>query len=373
MVHQSLRILFVHRHLDVRGGAEKILEILVRELTRIGDEIRIASMRRPDTHQYLMQFIDANPGRFFRFKDTVLPSIQLSRHVGVVKSTTAFKLLLRRINTDVTVALPGSIEGTALSMLYLPRPRLLYLIGRVSPVYGKPYELATSLLIRKNAHEIVLGSRSVAEDFKRLFTYERPWLYPAYEETYFTPEPSVKKENVVVMTGRMSRMKRFHYGVIAAKKLLDRGIDFRLKIVGELKYHHAYYLHLKELIDRLGLEERVEVIPYGDGNTLREAYREALVYWNTSLGYFGITNLEAVGCGAVPVVTPNLSEVVEETGVGSVIANLDELSAATADMILNAKETKRQGLEASKRVAEKFGSKAFSLEFRNLLLRAAEV
>lgn len=362
-----MRILFVHRPLDVRGGNEKALEILVRELTPLGDDVLIASMRKPDTHEYLMEYISRNPERFFLLKDTILPALQLSRHMGAIRSVTVFRAILRGISSDVTVSMPGSTEGAALSMLYLPSPRLLYLAGRVSPAYGSLYEFATRLMLRKNARDIVLGSRCMAEDFRKLFCYEPPWLYPAYEETYFTAEPSVKKENLVVMTGRMSSMKRFHYGVVAARKLLDMGIDFRLKIVGEVKYHHRYYLYLRELIDRLHLGERVQVMPYGDKNTLREAYREALVYWNASLGYFGTTNLEAVACGAVPVVTPNLSEVVEETGVGCVIHDLDGFSAVTADMIINAPRTRRLGLEASKRVAERFGSKAFAMKFRNLL------
>jgi glycosyltransferase involved in cell wall biosynthesis len=269
------------------------------------------------------------------------------------------------------VSMPGSSEGAALLMLYMPRPRLVYAVGRALPVYSKPYALAARLLLRKNPNDIVLNSRAMADDFSNFFCYRPRWLYPPYEETYFTPDPSAKKENLILMTGRMSTQKRFHIGILAARKLSDRGIDFRLKIVGEVKYRaNEYYAYLTHLIEELHLGTKVELIPSGEKSVFRESYREALVYWNMSVGYFGTTTLEAIGCGAVPIVTPNLSEVVPETGVGYVAKDLTALVDTTEEAIRNAHETKMSGLEASKRVTESFGSKAFATRFRNLLVEA---
>jgi glycosyltransferase involved in cell wall biosynthesis len=375
MVYRILRILFVHRHLDVRGGAEKVLEILVQELSKAGDEIWLSSMRKPDTHEYLMEFVQRHPEQFFLFREKANKSkgigLQLSRHIAAMRSVTAFRTVLRKIRADVSVSMTGSSEGTALSTLYLPSPRLFYMMGRISPAYGRPYQFATRLLLRKSPHEIVTGSKAMAEDFNKLFSYLPRWLYPPYEETYFTPEPSVKNESTIVMTGRMGNQKRFHYGIIAARKLLDRGVDFRLKIVGEVKYQpNTYYTHLRRMIDSLRLGGKVELIPSGDRNSLREAYREALVYWNMSVGYFGITNLEAIGCGAVPIVSPNLGEVVAETGVGHVACDLPDLVSVTEDALRTAYRTRSAGLEASRRIAERFGSRAFAIKFRDLLVEA---
>jgi glycosyltransferase involved in cell wall biosynthesis len=371
MVCRILRILFVHRPLDVRGGGEKVLEILVRELTRIGDEIRLVSMRKPDTHEGLMKFIERHPQQFTlleeAYKSTRL-TLQLSRHLGAMKSVTRLRIFLKRMKTDVAVSLPGSTEGAALSTLYLPAPRLVYVTGRISPAYGKPYQFLTRLLLRRNAHDILLGCRSMARDFAKRFSYQPPWLYPPYEETYFTPDPSIKRDNVIVMAGRISSVKRFHYGIIAAKKLHDKGIDFKLKIVGDVKYDpNRYYPYLLDLVDRLQLRERVEVIPRGDKNILREAYREALVVWSMGPFYFGLTNLEAVACGAVPVVAATNSEFVEATGVGYAVEDLDAAATVTANLIHQASDTRRIGLQASKRLAEKFGTKAFASAFRSLL------
>jgi glycosyltransferase involved in cell wall biosynthesis len=361
----------VHRNLDVRGGAEKVVEVLVTGLHKAGDDVFVVSMKRPSTHEGLMHFFDQHPDRLYLFREREIPfgdqANPLHRHFHAMQRLALLRRILRRMEFDVAFSRTESVSGTVLAFMAIPSPRILYPTCPLIP--QTPYSLIMRLMLWRSPVDIVLPCKSYLNEFLPQFRYNPKILYPPYEDDFFRPNPGAQKENSICMTGRITPGKKYETGLLAAKKIVRQRTDVTLKIVGEVRDEKdPYYRYLRSLIGRLGLERNVELAACGEKQALRQAYQESLVYWNLSIGYWGITNIEAIGCGAFPVLSPNLSEVVEATGLGMVAHSVDDLVIKTLDLLRNPSRTRMLAMEACKRFPTRFGVDQFVRRFRSIFL-----
>jgi glycosyltransferase involved in cell wall biosynthesis len=373
-----LRILFVHRHLDVRGGGEKMLEILARELTRLGDEIYVVSMRKPDTHEWLTRFLKENPDRLYVLPEVtfgwLLPQVRLrwprpTRYLNAIRETVLLRRVIARMNAHISVCMTGTLKGTALALLTVPPPRLVFPMGTLRR--ESPYDLIVKLMLKRRPTDVIITSESLMRELTEALGFEvhgaAHLIYGPYEDDFFRPMRE-KDESLICMTGRISPQKRFEFGILAAKEMKERNANFRLTIAGEVRsFGSAYYEYLRSLIESNGLQDNVNIIPKGEKAVLRDLCAKSLIYWNTSRGHFGLTNLEAVGCAAFPVVTPNLHEAIEVTGVGLVAHDVRDLAEKTLSLMSNPSRTRSLALEASKTVASRFGAAGYVPRFRQVL------
>jgi glycosyltransferase involved in cell wall biosynthesis len=361
--------------LDARGGAEKLVELLVRELSKLGDDIYVVSMRKPNTHEYLMRFFEENPDRLL-----VLPEVRLSRrwlkinrYLNALREIAILRRVIAGIKPDISVCTPSSLKGVALAFFTLPQPRLVLPSGVLRR--ERPYDLILRFMLKRRPTDIVIMARSLMRELTEVLRFEVPgaahFIYAPYEDDFFRPTGE-KDESSICMTGRITEGKRFELGILAAKEMSERNTNFKLTIAGEVRsfgyvLSERYYKYLRSLIETHNLQDRVNIIPKGEKEILRDVCAKSLVYWNTSLGYFGLTNLEAIGCAAFPVVTANLYEVIEETGVGMIAHDVRDLAEKTLALMGDPSRTKSLALEASKKVARRFGAAGYAAQFRQLL------
>jgi len=111
----------------------------------------------------------------------------------------------------------------------------------------------------------------------------------------------------VLFLGRVTMQKGPEYFVRAAARVAERvgGVRFVIAGNGDLTPR------ITELVQQLGMEDRVEFAGFLRGEEVEAAYRRADVYVMPSVSEpFGLTALEAVRCG-VPVVLSKTSGVAE--------------------------------------------------------------
>ncbi len=195
-------------------------------------------------------------------------------------------------------------------------------------------------------------------------------LYPPASINSFSP--SKDKKNIIVNIGRFfvtGHCKKQLDMVRVFKKLVDSGRkDWELHFIGSVAegdLHRKYFETTEE--ESLGYP----IFFYNNATfaELREILSKAKIYWHATgldenpennpirLEHFGITTIEAMASGCVPVVI-NLggqSEIVT-SGAGFLWNNRDELLLYTKKLINNPKLIKEMSLKAIER------SKFFDIE-----------
>lgn len=195
----------------------------------------------------------------------------------------------------------------------------------------------------------------------------------------------VTKENIVMHVGRfrtknieIDDYKKQFIMVEAYKKLVDSGVkNWRFVLAASVKPSDE-----KKFAD---LQERAKGYPIvfkinKTNDELWELYSKAKIYWHAS-GYgenlkthpeyaehFGISTVEAMGAGAVPVVlnAGGQTEIVTDGENGFLWNSLEELEAKTKELMDNRPLLKRFS-EAARKRGNQFSEKRFCEEIQNLV------
>lgn len=106
----------------------------------------------------------------------------------------------------------------------------------------------------------------------------------------------------ILSVGRISKIKNYETLIKAAKILKDRGLDFRIKIVGQpvMTYDFEYFEKLKKIVSDLGLENFIEFVGFVPYNRIDLYYKETDIFVNLSpKGGVDKTVLEAMASGSL--------------------------------------------------------------------------
>ncbi|UCE37025.1 MAG: glycosyltransferase family 4 protein [Thermoplasmata archaeon] len=151
-----------------------------------------------------------------------------------------------------------------------------------------------------------------------------------------------REKNSLLFVGRLSPVKRLDM-LIKALSIVKKQIpDVKLKIIGRDWGEKA---KLVELIKGLNLKENVEFLKEVPFEKLVEHYNRAKVFVLTSkYEAFGITIMEAIGCGT-PVVVSSVGGIPEVVGDAGILCQENEQSVAKAIIELLRDEKKYNKLK----------------------------
>ena len=155
-------------------------------------------------------------------------------------------------------------------------------------------------------------------------------IHPGVDLDFFAPDPAVDRypEPTFVYLGRLKRYKGVEIVLEAVARLVGEGVPARLVVAGKGEWERR----LRALAASLGIEQRVEFTGFVTEERKREIFRRAWanVFPSPKEGW-GITNLEAAGCGTATVASdsPGLRESVVD-GVTGILVPHGDLGAMTA-------------------------------------------
>lgn len=283
---------------------------------------------------------------------------------NIFRVTNIFKkLLLTRQYDLIFVLSDGSIPSTLAKRNILhyqvPFPVVPYSAVKLSRYQA----IACNSEFTKNSLDPRLGKRAVV-------------IYPPVVPI---DAGETKKEKVILSVGRFS-------GFHTAKKqhiLLEafaRGIKAKRltgwKLIlagGLLPSDEEYFGNLKRLARGLP----VNLLPNAAHDALTDCYKRASLYWHAAgygetdprwMEHFGITTVEAMSAGAVPVVFAGggQQEVVQDGTNGYLWHTVDELIERTTEMMRDTRKREAMGMQAQKRALD-FGESRFTKAFDDLL------
>ena len=184
---------------------------------------------------------------------------------------------------------------------------------------------------RAGVHAISIGTRD--DLMARGFRAEAiRVIYPGVDTAHFTPDPTVPRESVptFLYVGRLKRYKQVDVA-IRALRLLVGGLwsEARVWVAGTGEDRSR----LEGIAREAGVADRVEFLGYVSEEKKIELYRRAWAAVLPSLKEgWGITNLEAAGCGTPALAADNsaLRESVRDGETGFLFTTGDAASCAAA-------------------------------------------
>lgn len=193
-----------------------------------------------------------------------------------------------------------------------------------------------------------------------------------------------KKENIILNVGRFgvenvgSSAKKQEFMVESFKKIIDSGLkNWRLVLIISYKEENTSIQSFKESIKNYP----IEIIENPTNDILWKFYNRAKIYWHAAgfgeeltkhpgrAEHFGISTVEAMGCGAVPIVinAGGQKEIITDAQNGFLWDTQEQFLKKTISIIEDAVLWEKLSSAASKR-AEDF-SKAIFCNAWNILIK----
>lgn len=195
---------------------------------------------------------------------------------------------------------------------------------------------------------------------------------------------NTKKENIILHVGRFdvnsqeSNYKKQNVMIDIFKKMVDEGLrnwKFRL-VVGVREQDKDKLNKLRKMSEGYPIEMMINI----SNKELWEHYSKAKIYWHAT-GYgedlqkypekaehFGITTVEAMGAGCVPVVfnAGGQREIIEDSKSGYLYNNLEDFVSRTNALIKDENLLKKMS-EASIRRSDVFSGNRFCKNVKNII------
>jgi len=318
-------ILIYHDNLDIRGGAECVLSYILMAFEKANFPYTVFSLTKIETFDYINRLANANPEKFIslyrKLKNTknlysklfclyrALITVRSTRNPNILfitqgSSAIHFTLLLgylfEHIGTKI-IRLPdiyglnvltGYTSFSRKSKITLLPARVLMRLLKSSNSFSDAYFLANSPEMR---NDIVKLFPNLKEQVKV--------LHPVFDDTFFFPRNDLRTKNSILVVGRIHPSKNMYRAldVLAEVRKFKRNV--RLFIVGDIG-DQQYYKNIKRKILDFNLKNNVEIVTDGRPEIIREYMWKSKICWNLSEGYFGISNVESLACGVIPIVLP---------------------------------------------------------------------
>ena len=160
-------------------------------------------------------------------------------------------------------------------------------------------------------YENILLSESYKIDKKKI-----KLIKPGVDESLFSPDPNLSKENIFLSIGRIQKQKRQLEAIEFLNSFREINNDFKCYFIGGPSGNSGddYFVELKEIVKDLDLESHIEFLGNLPQSKIRELLnRSKLLIHTSEYETFGLVAIEAHSVG-VPVISINqgsLKEIID--------------------------------------------------------------
>lgn len=272
------------------------------------------------------------------------------------------------------------------SVFWVSDGSLPYLFGRKNFIHFQvPFTKVggnkfNNLLKMTRINKLIFNSAFTAGVIKKqLPLSSSAIIYPPIDTDSFKPG---KKENIILSVSRFdspSHAKRQDVLIEAFKKLYSQNKNYQLILAGAVKGEGGedYLNSLKQAAGKLP----IKFIISPDFDKLKQLYAKAKIFWHASgygideevepekVEHFGITTVEAMAAGAVPVVINKGGQREIITGeTGLLCQSTDEIASSTLSLI-GAPEKLESMAENCRFRSAKFSISRFIKDVREIISR----
>jgi glycosyltransferase involved in cell wall biosynthesis len=197
---------------------------------------------------------------------------------------------------------------------------------------------------------VVSNSRHVARRVQKWWRRDSWVVAPPADTNYYTPDPSIERDDFFLLAGRLVPYKRPHVAIEAAKRA-----NVRLVVAGDGRARAS----VEELAG-----PHTEFVGRVDDAALRDLYRRCRALLFPGEEDFGIIPVEAMACGA-PVIAPAVGGVLDTVvpGVTGTLYPPDSDPVTTLTTVLEHFDERAFDRAALRSQAERFAPACFRAQF----------
>jgi len=305
-----LRAAVIYSVIEAVAGSERVALVTTDLLASIGFKVELITFSKPDL-KAVREFLRGSEG----VNVTSLIPLRIPG-LGIYQRVLTYTLS-PRVGADLVVSVHGdllpyrsssripTIHYCHYPLAVVPRHRDL--LGKYSSwpwrLYYEIYRAVSAPLAARAAEEgiVVANSRFVKALLKLSLGIDGHVIYPPVDLRDLLKIPLERdREDTILMLGRYSQEKRYEKALEIMKNLPSW---VRLRIAGILtRSGLSYYRKLKKLVERYGLEGRVELLRNIPREKILELMARSSVFLHMYRGeHFGIAVVEAMAAGLIPV------------------------------------------------------------------------
>jgi glycosyltransferase involved in cell wall biosynthesis len=359
-------ILLVHPSLNEMGGSEKLALIIIESLKEKGYDVTLGTFEKT-----IWKKVTEFNG------DVCIPDMEFIYPRLFGKSAYGELLNFHFLFSKIPKKFKIVIISTCSPWYYCPVVGKLIVYFNCAPinhmhglkhVYLLPYNFIQKKLLKKVESYVFLTNSSFSSEvIRRIYGLRTEIVHPPVDLKMF--HPSSHKENLVISVGRFNPTKNYEFLIRAFSKVKDG----KCLIVGSARdrVSFKYLKKLRRLINHLGLDGKVSLIVNIPLHILRDILSRAKIYVHcTQHEYFGISIVEAMASGCVPIVYRSggpYTDIIEYGKYGLSFVNINELADKVSFLLKSDEVYKRLGEKALRR------SKSFDKEnFKKRIMEIIE-
>ena len=354
-----MKVGIIHGFVGGGGGTETTLIALVEALKQRGHVIHLYTVSKPSVKLPGIEVQSAFPFR--------LPAF------GLYQRYLESELAKKAQGDDIIVQVSGGLalpyrEGQRI-VIYCHsdfRDETEKDVSKYKGVwsaYYRPYYLLSQRFVSHIGDEgiiLVANSRFTQESLKERFGKDSIVIYPPVDTDAF--QSDMKKEDRVLTISRYSQEKRLEFALDALG-----GLDIPYTIIGntKTKVNEVYYDSLNAKAKSTKPEGNVFLLKNISRELVVDSLKRAKVYFHAAPETFGISVVESMAAGCIPVVPDNSAH--RETVPDELRFDPDDLGDAR-DKIRRAVAGEFDGLlpQLTKSV-ERYGKKSFQDSIASLI------
>lgn len=334
--------------------------------------------------RYMMSFaecLEKNDWRVDVFWDDRSIRKKIVKRLGLELDKINF---VPNIFCDANLLLRRQITNNYDLIFYLSDGSIPFLFARKNiihfqvPFHGVGGKSWLNKIKLKLIHKIVCNSQFTKKFIDREYGVSSKVVYPPIDIENLKP---LKKEDMILSVGRFDsplHLKRQDLLIEVFKKMSDQGIsNWRLVLIGGSSNNRSAYLNR---LRRLSSNYQIEILPNLSFDKLREYYGKAKIYWHAAgfdideekepekVEHFGITTVEAMAAGCVPVVIKKggQKEIVDHADNGFLWKKETDLVQYTLRLIKEEKWRQKLAFQAVKS-SLKFSQEKFHEEIKQII------
>ena len=298
-----MKIGIIHGFVGGGGGTEKTLLSIIESLSERGHNITLYTVSKPSIEISGIRIISSLPfrlpilGLYQRYLESKL--IEKAKDVDIIIQASGGLVLPQENNKKIIIYCHHDFQNET------KKDTTKY--KGLWSWYYKPYYLLSQKFIKHIADKnivLISNSKFIQDSIKKKFSKNSVIIYPPVDLEIF--QNDVKKEQSVITISRYSQEKNLEFAVDVL-----RDFDAKYTIIGNTrsKVNELYFENLKTKVKNSKAE--ILLLKNVERSTVIESLKKSKVYFHASPETFGISVVESIAAGCVPIVPNNSAH--EET------------------------------------------------------------
>jgi glycosyltransferase involved in cell wall biosynthesis len=279
------------------GGTEKTLHAMMESLTGAGHQVTLYAISKPSIQFPNVKIVSTLPfrlpvfGLYQRYMESRL--VEKAKDDDLVIQASGGLVVPVRQNQKIVIYCHHDFQNET------KKDNTKYK-GIWSWYYKPYYALSKKFLNQINDENILLISNSkfIRDSIKQNFSKDSVVIYPPVELELF--QNNLPKENSAVTVSRYSQEKNLEFAVDVFNEI---NVDYT--IVGNTKTH-VNELYYEKIATKLqNLKSKIILLKNIERSQVVENFKRSKIYFHASPETFGISVVEAIASGCIPLVPDN--------------------------------------------------------------------